>query len=194
MLAAPVPRHPIYRKMTSWWRSLRRFGRTKAKGLLPVRRTYGPMQSDARRFNSSSAVLATGSLLADRYLIEFILGQGGQGAVYFALDLDRNGEPVALKEMLVPRVDPRIQLQAIEQFRQEAMFLHRLDHPNLAKVYDFFEEKERYYLVMDYIKGKSLGELLKTQNQPFQVIRVLQWAIQLAGVLAYLHSQDPHPI
>lgn len=149
------------------------------------------MLPDNHLIDARPDLLGAGIVLVDRYLIEYILGQGGQGAVYFALDGACNDRPVAVKEMRLPMVDARIQGQVIEQFRQEAMFLHRLAHPNLPKVYDLFHIENRYYLVMDYIKGKSLGELLKSQSQPFQVTRVLEWAVQLADVLAYLHEQKP---
>jgi serine/threonine-protein kinase len=135
--------------------------------------------------------LEAGSLLADRYLVEFVLGRGGMGAVYFARDQANDNLPVALKEMRVQVVDPKAQRQAIEQFRQEAHFLAHLDHPNLVKVSDFFVEQGRYYLVMAYIKGKTLGEMLKARSEPFPVHHVLEWAVQLVDVLAYLHSQDP---
>jgi len=135
--------------------------------------------------------LEAGTLLANRYLVEYVLGRGGMGAVYFARDRTRNGDPVALKEMRVQSMDPKAQRQAIEQFRQEARFLANLDHPNLVKVSDFFVEEGRYYLVMAYIKGKSLGELLRGRSEPFPIKSVLEWAVQLVEVLAYLHKQDP---
>lgn len=135
--------------------------------------------------------LAAGTVLSDRYLVEFILGQGGMGSVYFSRDQRLNGQPVAIKEMRLPPLDERSQQQAIAQFRQEAYFLTVLDHPNLVKVTDFFEQDGRHYLVMAYIKGRSLGELLKGMNEPFPVPRVLEWTVQLVEVLAYLHGQNP---
>jgi serine/threonine-protein kinase len=141
--------------------------------------------------NVSQQVLEPGTQLANRYQVEFVLGQGGMGAVYFARDAAQAAEPVAVKEMRVETVDSKSQRQAVEQFHQEARFLHDLDHPNLVKVSDFFFESGRYYLVMEYVAGQSLAELLKAQSQPFSVPQVLEWAIQLADVLAYLHGQDP---
>lgn len=135
--------------------------------------------------------LSAGTVLANRYLIEFILGQGGMGSVYFARDNNLNGQPVAIKEMRLPPLDERSQQQAIAQFRQEAHFLTVLEHPNLVKVTDFFEEEGRHYLVMAYIKGRSLGEMLKTMKEPFPVPRVLDWTNELVDVLAYLHGQNP---
>ncbi|MBT9585641.1 serine/threonine protein kinase [bacterium] len=141
--------------------------------------------------NASQQVLEAGTQLANRYNVEFVLGQGGMGAVYLARDLAHNGQPVALKEMRVQTADAKSQRQAVEQFHQEARFLYELDHPNLVKVSDFFFENGRYYLIMDYIQGKSLADLLKEQSEPFNVSQVLEWAVQLADVLAYLHGQDP---
>ena len=148
-------------------------------------------ESQLPSLDHSFEPLEAGTVLANRYLVEFVLGQGGMGAVYFARDNTRDAEPVALKEMRVVAGDPKGQRQAVEQFRQEATFLAHLDHPNLVKVSDFFVEGGRYYLAMAYIKGKTLGEMLKAQSEPFPVPKVLKWAVQLVDVVAYLHSQDP---
>jgi serine/threonine-protein kinase len=84
--------------------------------------------------------------------------------------------------------------QAREQFFREASVLARLDHPNLPKVSDFFMHEQRDYLVMDYIPGKDLRErmLEARRNKTFlSENEVLQWAVQLADALNYLHHQDP---
>lgn len=148
------------------------------------------MEYDSR-VSAKQETLEPGSLLAGRYHVEYLLGQGGMGSVYFARDRQHGDRAVALKEMRSSAVDPRAQRQAIEQFHQEAQFLHTLDHPNLVKVSDFFAENGRYYLIMDYVHAPSLSEMLKKQKEPFPVQQVLDWAVQLADVLTYLHSQDP---
>lgn len=132
-----------------------------------------------------------GSLLQYRYLVQHVLGRGGMGTVYLARDRAAQDIPVAIKEMEVQAAGPKAMHQAIAQFQQEANLLAALDHPNLVKVSDFFEEEGRYYLVMDLIRGRSLGELLSSRSQPFPVETVLEWATQLVDVLDYLHRQDP---
>lgn len=135
--------------------------------------------------------LDPGTLLNGRYMVEFVLGKGGMGAVYYARDGCGKGDPYAIKEMRVTAGDARHQQQAVYQFHQEAQFLSVLNHPNLVKVYDFFEQAGRYYLVMSYVKGKTLGEMLQGQTDFFPISLVLDWAVQLANVLTYLHSQKP---
>ena len=130
-------------------------------------------------------------LIAGRYQVERLLGQGGMGAVYFARDLQANYAPVALKMMQVQLTDPERQRLAVEQFRQEAQLLSTLDHPGLAKVSNYFVENDRYYLVMTYLEGKNLAQLLEERGEPFPVSQVLDWCVQLLNILEYLHSCKP---
>lgn len=113
------------------------------------------------------------------------------GAVYLARVEALGNKPVAIKEMRIVAIDEATQNQAIKQFQQEASFLAHLDHPNLVHVSDYFCEDGRHYLVMDYVKGQTLGELLSQRREPFTVLTVLEWALQLTSVLGYLHNQNP---
>jgi serine/threonine-protein kinase len=85
-------------------------------------------------------------------------------------------------------------LQIQEQFRQEASVLARLDHPNLPKVSDYFTNSGREYLVMDYVPGHNLREIVDeaiSEGRFLEETEVLDWAQQLCSALAYLHAQDP---
>jgi serine/threonine-protein kinase len=85
------------------------------------------------------------------------------------------------------------QQQAQEQFRREASVLARLDHPNLPKVSDYFTQEQRDYLVMDFVPGKDLKELMdeaRSENRILQERQVLDWAKQILDALEYLHDQD----
>ena len=135
--------------------------------------------------------LAADTVLANRYRIDKILGQGGMGAVYQARDGSLGDKPVAIKEMRIAASDDKSQQQALAQFRQEAQFLANLEHPNLVQVSDFFAEGGRHYLVMALIKGQSLGDMLQARKGAFPAPRVVEWGRQLAKVLTYLHNQDP---
>ncbi len=135
--------------------------------------------------------LEEGTLLSGRYRIDSVIGRGGMGAVYLAHLEALGNKPVAIKEMRIVAVDEATQNQAIKQFQQEASFLAHLDHPNLVQVSDYFCEAGRHYLVMAYVKGETLGELLSQRREPFTVLTVLEWALQLTSVLGYLHNQDP---
>ena len=118
------------------------------------------------------------------------IGQGGMAAVYQARDT-RKGTLCAIKEMSLSTVAPDERAQAIQNFLAEAKILSRLNHPNLPAFTDFFTEDARHYLVMEYIDGSTLEELLDRNGRPFSERRVLGWARQLCDVLEYLHSQQP---
>ena len=112
------------------------------------------------------------------------------GAVYLARDLRRQ-TTCAIKEMSLSMVPDDEQEQAIQNFKAEAEMLARLSHPNLPTFSGYFTEGQRHFLVMEYIDGHTLEDLLEHNNGPFSEKRVLGWAQQLCDVLAYLHSQHP---
>lgn len=130
-------------------------------------------------------MLAPNTLLQDRYRILRLINQGNMGAVYLAEDT-RLGNNVALKETFSTSSDALLR----EQFHREARLLSRLHHPSLPRVIDHFIEESGQFLVMDYIAGKDLMELLEENAGPFSVNTVLDWADQLLDVLTYLHAQD----
>lgn len=135
------------------------------------------------------------TLLKDRYRIAGPIGQGGMGAVYRAEDTLLSGRICAVKEIAPdPGIPEQRLLQLQEQFRQEASVLARLDHPNLPKVSDYFTHNDREYLVMDYVPGHDLRELIDEALDEHHFLDeslVLDWALQLCSALSYLHAQDP---
>ena len=140
-------------------------------------------------------LLAPGVVLRQRYKILAPVGQGGMGAVYRAEDLRLEGRICAIKEVRPdPDATPEALAQAQEQFRREASTLARLDHPNLPKVSDTFTAGEREYLVMDFVGGRDLRQLMEEERRREEFLdeqKVLRWADQLCDALGYLHSQDP---
>lgn len=142
-------------------------------------------------------LLESGALLRGRYEILELVGQGGMGAVYKAGDVRLEGRICAVKEVLPTLSDSASEeelSQLAEQFRIEASTLARLDHPNLPKVSDYFADNGREYLVMDFVEGRDLHEILReTQrlNEFLDEQQVLSWAYQLLDALEYMHSQDP---
>jgi serine/threonine-protein kinase len=117
------------------------------------------------------------------------------GAVYRAADLRLEGRICALKEIRAdPDLLPHALAQAQRQFHREASVLARLDHPNLPKVSDYFTEGGREYLVMDFVAGPDLKQVLEGELRAGRMLderRVLHWVDQLCDALSYLHSQDP---
>ncbi len=130
------------------------------------------------------------TLLHKRYVIMRTIGHGGMAAVYQARDT-RRGTICAIKQMSLSTVPTNERPQAIQNFLAEAKILSRLNQVNLPAFTDFFTEGDRRFLVMEYIDGSTLEELLEHNNGPFSEPRVLGWARQLCDVLEYLHSQQP---
>ena len=136
--------------------------------------------------------LKTGSLLDKRYEIIKLLKRGGMGSVYKALDNRFEKTPCAVKEMLSLTYDKDQQKYYIERFQKEANILHNLKHEGLPRVKDYFIEKGRYYLVMDYIEGKDLKAILESYGgEAIPEDTVIDWGIQIADILEYLHGQSP---
>jgi|GEM_PF-1027867 len=127
--------------------------------------------------------LQTGQILERRYRIETLLGQGGMGAVYRAIDLKFNA-PVALKENLAVTPDSQ------RQFTREAGLLHQLRHPNLPRVTDHFSiPGQGQYLVMDHVAGEDLKCLIARQG-PLAEARALNLICQVLDALDYLHNRQ----
>jgi serine/threonine-protein kinase len=96
----------------------------------------------------------------DRYLLLDMIGSGGMGRVYLAQDT-RLGRRVALKILAPERVS---RPQAIQRFQREARLGAQLQHENLVRIYDFGESNGRFFLVMEYIEGKTIATLLSEQG------------------------------
>lgn len=129
--------------------------------------------------------LTAGSIIAGRYQISGLLGQGGMSRVYLATDLRLNVR-VALKE------NWQTEAQAREQFRNEAQILARLSHPSLPRVMDHFDDSVtgKQYLVMDYVEGEDLNMMVKRVGRLPETTAV-NWIQQILSALEYLHGQQP---
>lgn len=124
-------------------------------------------------------------MIQNRYLIVQLIGKGGMGEVYLAVD-QRLGSAVALKRTFFANDE-----MLGNAFEREAKILARLRHPVLPKVSDHFTEGDEQYLVMEHIAGDDLSKRLETANKPFPVSWVLFWADQLLDALSYLHTHEP---
>ncbi len=129
--------------------------------------------------------IAPNSLIQNRYLIIHLIGKGGMGEVYLAVD-QRLGSAIALKRTFFS--DDATLGNA---FEREARTLARLRHPVLPKVSDHFTEEGTQYLVMDHIAGQDISQRLESMQKPFPVSWVLFWADQLLDALTYLHTNEP---
>ncbi len=139
-----------------------------------------------------TGMLPPQTMLANRYIIVRCVGQGGMGAVYEGVDTRIPGKKWAIKEMSDAAItDPLEKQQAISLFRQEARLLASLVHPNLPRVPDYFSERGKQYLVMEFVEGQNLEEVLAGAAKPIDEKQVIEWGKQLCSVLGYLHNHNP---
>lgn len=129
-------------------------------------------------------MLQPNTVLQNRYRIVRQLGKGGMGAVYEAVD-QRLSSVVAIKETLVTTPDAR------QAFEREASLLANLRHRALPGVTDHFAEEAGQFLVMQFIPGEDLAQLLDSRQRPFPVEQVLSWADEILKALEYLHGHNP---
>ena len=143
--------------------------------------------------NFDDTILPKGAVLQSRYEIIKVLGVGGMGAVYLAQDLRFSGVTrlCAIKEMISTTPDPHVRRLAVQSFMREANLLVQLNHPGIPQIYDFFTESVRSYLVMEYVKGDDLENILENTAGMLKEEVVLDWAVQVCDVLIYLHDQTP---
>ena len=124
------------------------------------------------------------SFLQNRYLIRAVLGKGGMGAVYLAIDQTLN-KKVAVKENLYSTPEYN------RQFKIEAQIMANISHKNLPKVYDYFEiPNQGQYMVMDYIEGEDLRQRLERKNT-LDNEDAIMIALAICDALEYLHKLNP---
>ena len=132
-------------------------------------------------------MLQVGSVLDGKYKILNEIGHGGMSVVYLALN-ERANKTWAIKEV---RKDGGNDQEVVSQgLIAETEMLKKLHHPNLPSIVDVIDTEDSFIIVMDYIEGKSLQDLLDTSG-PQPVDLVVDWAKQLCDVLGYLHSRIP---
>ncbi|MCC6621417.1 MAG: protein kinase [Deltaproteobacteria bacterium] len=129
----------------------------------------------------ASVEVPPGTLFANKYRIEKQLGKGGMGAVY-----------LANQELLSRRVAIKLLHMSSDEvtaarFQREARVIAQCQHPNIVNLIDFGEDDGRLYLVMEYIDGRSLTDLMKAEA-PFNARRVCDIGVQIAEALATAHD------
>jgi serine/threonine protein kinase len=129
-------------------------------------------------------------LIAGRYRMGPLLGSGGFGAVYLATD-ERLHRSVAIKICSTRRLPPDEAAEAARLFQSEALTLARLRHPGLTAIWDYFNQDNDWYLVMEYVPGETLRDLMRRVAGPLPQAEALNYAQQICSVLTYLHKQHP---
>ncbi|TAG87504.1 MAG: FHA domain-containing protein [Oscillatoriales cyanobacterium] len=162
----------------------------------------GSSLTSAGSSRSSSYHLPAGALLKQgRYQIEKTLGEGGFGITYKGTDLTSSVK-VAIKELWPEKairqgtsiswpdsITLQVKQQELSKWQREAHYLSRCVHPNIAKVYDWFEDNNTAYIVMEFISGKSLYQILQDE-QPLLEERVKRYTIKIAEGLKVVHFHN----
>ena len=126
-----------------------------------------------------------GRIIGNRYEIVEKLGGGGMALVYKARDqlLSRMVTIKVLREQLAGDAD------FIKRFRREAQAVARLSHPNIVSIYDVGEDKEIHYLVMEYIDGKNLKQLIQERGK-LSPLEAVDFALQICEALEHAHENS----
>lgn len=163
--------------------------------------SYNPVGSVAQ---ISPLHLPPATLLKqNRYQLEKTLGEGGFGITYKGIDLVTYRQ-IAIKELWWSEkfirqgiavlwsssVSPKEKREQIEKFKYEASILQKCQHPNIVRVYDWFEENNTAYMIMDLIQGKSLYKIFEEESQPVSEARIKKYFIQVAEALKVVHSNN----
>lgn len=146
--------------------------------------------------SASRRQLQSGTTLVKRYHIQEVIGVGGMGSVYRARDLHFPNvtKLVAVKEMINMAPDPLVRQTIVQNFEREANILATLNHPSIPRIYDYFTEDDRSYLVLEFVHGKDLESIITDTNGFLSEEQVMTWAIELCEVLSFLHAHKPDPI
>lgn len=136
-------------------------------------------------------LVTPGSKIGGRYIVQRVLGQGGFGRSYLVEDSQRFGEACVLKEFFPTKKTANNLQKALDLFKREAKTLYQLDHPQVPKFLACFTQRNRLFIVQEYIDGVPYSQLIKQRRQQssqFSEAEVIQWLMQMLQVLDYLHG------
>ena len=170
--------------------------RISKKLVLPGKEGAQPLVKSELAEIYPEGTLPPGTVLQNRYEILEVIGLGGMGAVYKARDrrFPNVTRLCAVKEIINTTPDPRLRQLSLRNSEREPNILASLNHPAIPKIFDYFSEEERSYLVLEFVSGKDLETILEETESFLPEKSVVKWAIQICDVLAYLHSHKPEPI
>lgn len=139
-------------------------------------------------------MLCAGDLIKERYRVLKPIGEGASGKVYLVEDSGSGNELMALKELNLTGASPVEIREFSELFQREIAMLQSMKHKGLPLFIDSFSLEDSQFLVMEYIEGETLDEIMERNRRPFTAEELIPLAYQLASILEYLHTRKPHPV
>lgn len=132
---------------------------------------------------SDQGVIQSDDLLAGRYRLIKMIGSGGMGKVFLASDEHLNGKLWAVKQC---------EFGKSELSLKEAELLMKLNHPHLPRIVDYIEDQASgaHYIVMDYIEGRTVRDLLEKAPHLINETLIVKWGIQICSIFDYLHNLE----
>jgi len=132
-------------------------------------------------------------MLDNQYKVLSYLGKGNMGSVYL-VERKSDGKELVVKKLIFSSETGLEEKDVKEIFSREVDFLSRFDHPGLPRVYGTFREGGEDYLVLEYIDGYTLEDIMDENEIPIPVNKALKWTIEIAKILDYLHNSFEAPI
>lgn len=130
-----------------------------------------------------------GEIIDGKYEVLSLIGEGGMSRVWLARD-KRLNKLWAVKEIGRTAKDANNTV-VVQSLIAEANLMKKLDHPTLPRIVDIIENGKTIFVVMDYVEGESLSEVMKRLGHAMNETEVIDWGIQLCDVLEYLHTRTP---
>ncbi|MDQ7825188.1 MAG: protein kinase [Candidatus Eremiobacteraeota bacterium] len=142
------------------------------------------------------ATARAGEILNNRYMIEAVVGQGAAGTAFRVRDMSFPRETVhwVVKEIDLAGFGLAEKHESEALFEREKSFLLALNHPSIPKAVDFFTEGGRPHIVMEYVSGKTLSDLVREEGRPLEAGRVIDLGEGLLEILSYLHTREQAPL
>lgn len=139
-----------------------------------------------------TAKLAEGDMLHNgAYRIEGQVGAGGQGTAYLASKTLGDDSQVVLKEYVLPvHKGEQMSVERVALLNRESEILSKIDHQDIVKLIDCFVEDHRGYMVLEYVEGETLRQIVKREG-PQSEATVRKWATMLCSIVEYMHGLQP---
>jgi serine/threonine protein kinase len=125
-------------------------------------------------------------MLAGRFRLVRVLGEGGIGRVWLAEDSVLDDEPVACK---VLRDELRHRREMVADLKREVLLARKLRHPNVLALHTFWEADNATFVTMEFVEGQSLAQALDSRGSPFRLNEIIPWLANLADAIDFAHRQ-----